>query len=85
MLVVDGTTRRFVNTDLLRVKQAAQLFGCSATTIRRACAEGRLNYFRLRERGPLIIPASEFEKLITPELARVADVATAATSEQVPA
>jgi hypothetical protein len=52
------------------------------TTSRGQLDERRLHWFRLREHGAILIPAFELHKLISPELARVADLATAATSEE---
>jgi excisionase family DNA binding protein len=73
----------FKDTDLLTVREAAEICRCSEDTIRRACRDRKLAWFRLRDGGQMRIPAFSLEKLIGPELLRVAETATAATSERV--
>jgi excisionase family DNA binding protein len=67
----------------LTVQEAAQILRCSEATVYRACHDRRINWFKLRENGPIRIPAFALEKLVAPELIRVAEAATAATSERV--
>jgi excisionase family DNA binding protein len=73
----------FSEYQLLTVKEAAQLLRCSQSTIYRPVHEHRLRWFRIRENGPIRIPAKELGKLIEPELLRTVEQATAATSEPV--
>jgi len=74
---------RWDSFDLLSVAEAAGFARCSQSTVRRAIAEGRLPYFRLRERGGIRIPFHALEELIKPHLVDAVETATAATSELV--
>jgi excisionase family DNA binding protein len=62
----------FTEYQLLTVQEAAQLLRCSQSTVYRAVHDHSLRWFRVRENGPIKIPAKELAKLIEPELMRVA-------------
>ena len=67
---------------MLSVKEAAEALRCSSQTVYRACHEGRLESFQLRENGQIKIPVSALEGLIRPQLLDAADAATIATSTE---
>jgi excisionase family DNA binding protein len=73
--------KRWDSTDLLTVSEAAEALRCSRQTIYRACNEGRIHWFRLREGGAIRIPFFALESLIAPHLLEAAETATKATSE----
>jgi excisionase family DNA binding protein len=75
--------RLFDQTDLLKVSEAAALLRVSESTIRRACREGRINWFRVRQpHGAIRIPIFGLEDLIGAELLRQAHEATKATAPE---
>jgi excisionase family DNA binding protein len=68
--------------DLLTVAEVAAELRCSKSTVRRALAEGKLPFFRLRgEHSEIRVPFHGLEELVRPALHRAMDEATAATSE----
>ena len=76
--------QRWSPASLLTVRETAGLLHCSEATVRRALAEGRLPYFRLRENGGIRIPAVTIDRLVTPALIDAAETATRATSDVEP-
>jgi len=71
--------------DLLSVQEAARVLRCSPQTIYRACHENRIPWFRLRERGRIVVPYYGLEALIGPHLADAVEVAKNATAAEVEA
>jgi excisionase family DNA binding protein len=76
---------RWNGFDTLSVKEAARALRCSPQTVYRACHEGRIEWFRLREHGAIRIPFFALEGLIRPHLMDTLETAKNATAEEVEA
>jgi excisionase family DNA binding protein len=72
--------RRWNDTDLLSVAEAARVLRCSRQTVYRACAEHRIRWFQLREGGQIKIPFFALADIVGPRLLATVEQATAATS-----
>lgn len=54
-----------MNTRILTLKEAADALRLSTKTVRRYCDDGRLKRVQWRPHGPIRIPESSVEALIT--------------------